>query len=430
MKMVRVFALFFALVLLTSCTPAEPVQDDEDMPVESVEQIESDEPVESDEPEDEPYVPQYLIPAYDERLPSLKEHFDGVMLVGAAINTPRIVEDTKFYDVMMKHYNVFVLENEMKPENINPRNGEFSFKFADKFVEFGEKTGVALRGHTLVWHSQVPGWWFRGENGERATREQLLARMEEYITTVVERYKGKIDTWDVVNEVFSNDHADLRREDEDSLWTAIIGDADGDGYDTDYIEQAFYFAHAADPDAQLILNEYGMEYDADKLETLYQNVKRMMEKGVPIDGVGLQLHTQYNGSSAEQVEKVIEYLATLKEINPDFVVQITELDVSIFAWNDDSLEKEMGLIEQTQFAGRYGDLFDVFARQAALGNVDQVLTWGVWDANTWKNSMPIKGRTDEPLLFDRNWNAKPAFWAIIDRELLPAVFEEVKILKE
>ena len=176
---------------------------------------------------------QYVLPAFDDAVPSLWETYADAFKVGAAVNTDQLVEGSDFYRTVTKHYNVFVTENEMKPQYMNPSEGTFSFDAADRFVEFGEDVGATLRGHTLVWHSQAPQWWFEGENGERATSEQLLARMEEYITTVMTRYQGRIQTWDVVNEAISDSNGGLRRDTEGSQYASIIGDLDGDGKDND-----------------------------------------------------------------------------------------------------------------------------------------------------------------------------------------------------
>ena len=360
--------------------------------------------------------PKYLLPAYDESLPAIKDVYADAFKVGAAINTFQLREGSPFYKTVVKHYNVFVTENEMKPMYINPSKGKFTFDAPDRFVAFGESLGASLRGHTLVWHNQVPDWWFKGDNGANATREELLARMEEYITTVMGRYKGRIHTWDVVNEAITDSGSGLR----DSKWVQIIGDMDGDGNNYDFMEQAFRFARAADPDAQLIINDYSLESDARKLNDFYTAVKTMLEKGVPIDGAGIQAHIQIDYPSVDTFEKAIEKLASLKELNPDFTVQITELDVSLFAWNDQSKTKDMTPELQRQFAKRYADLFDMFRRQAAKGNLDMVVTWGVYDGSSWLDGFPVAGRTNAPLLFDRSFNAKPAFWALID----PAMMEE------
>lgn len=356
----------------------------------------------------------YALPAYDESLPALKDVFADDFKVGAAVNTFQLKEGSDFYKTATKHYNVFVTENEMKPMYVNPSKGTFRFDAPDRFVAFGESLGASLRGHTLVWHNQVPDWWFKGENGGKATREELLGRMEEYITTVMGRYKGRIHTWDVVNEAITDSGSGLR----DSQWVQIIGDMDGDGNSYDFIEQAFRFARAADPDAQLIINDYSLESDARKLNDFYTAVKTMLEKGVPIDGAGIQAHVQYDYPSIQTFESAIEKLASLKELNPDFKVQITELDVSLFAWNDNSKTKELTPELQKQFANRYADLFEMFRRQAAKGNLDMVVTWGIYDGSSWLDGFPVAGRTNAPLLFDRSFQTKPAFWGMVDRALI------------
>ena len=355
----------------------------------------------------------YQLPAYDEQLPALKDVFAEDFKVGAAVNTFQLREGSPFYQTVVKHYNVLVTENEMKPQYVNPSKGTFSFDAPDRFVAFGESIGASMRGHTLVWHNQVPQWWFQGENGGTATSEELLSRMETYISTVMGRYKGRIHTWDVVNEAIS-DSKGLR----DSKWVQIIGDLDGDGNSYDFMEHAFRFAREADPDAQLIINDYSLESDARKLNDFYTAVKTMLEKGVPIDGAGIQAHVQMGYPSIATFEQAIERLASLKEYNPNFTVQITELDVSIFAYSDQSKTKEMTPELQKQFANYYADLFDMFRRQAAKGNLDMVVMWGVYDGSSWLDGFPVSGRTNAPLLFDRSFMTKPAFWGLVDRTLI------------
>lgn len=426
-KMMVLAALFTALaVLFCACAangagvpdePDPPVTDTADPPgsggTDEGEGADEGNETESEDPL------QYVLPAFDDAVPSLWETYADAFKVGAAVNTDQLVEGSDFYRTVTKHYNVFVTENEMKPQYMNPSEGTFSFDAADRFVEFGEDVGATLRGHTLVWHSQAPQWWFEGENGERATSEQLLARMEEYITTVMTRYQGRIQTWDVVNEAISDSNGGLRRDTEGSQYASIIGDLDGDGKDNDYIEQAFTFARAADPDAQLIINDYSLESDVGKLDVFYETVKSMLEKGVPIDGAGIQAHIQIGYPSVQLFEMAIEKLAELKELNPDFTVQVTELDVSIFPWGDESKLKELTPELQTELAERYAELFEMFRRQAEKGNLDMVVTWGVYDGGSWLDNYPVAGRVNAPLLFDRKLMTKPAFWGVIDPALIP-----------
>ena len=364
----------------------------------------------------------YAVPAYDDSLPALKDVFADDFKVGAAINTFQLVEGSDYYKTVVKHYNVFVTENELKPMYINPSEGTFNFASADKFVAFGEGLGATLRGHTLVWHNQVPAWWFKGANGGTATADELLDRMHTYIGTVVGRYRGRIHTWDVVNEVISDSSSGLR----DSSWVQIIGDLDGDGTNYDFIEQAFYFAREADPDAQLIINDYSLENGGRKLDDFYTIVRAMLEKGVPIDGAGIQAHVSLTYPSIETFERSIEKLATLKEINPNFTVQITELDVSLFEYGDQSKTKELTPALHRQFAKRFADLFAMFRRQAAKGNLDMVVTWGVYDGSSWLDGFPVSGRTNAPLLFDRSFNAKPAYWALVNPDLMEEAIAEME----
>ena len=357
----------------------------------------------------------FRVPAYDESIPALKDAYADAFKVGAAVNTYQLREGSDYYKTVVKHYNVLVTENEMKPMYVNPSEGTFSFAAPGKFVEFGESIGASLRGHTLVWHNQVPDWWFKGENGGNATREELLSRMETYISTVMGRYKGRIHTWDVVNEAITDSGSGLR----DSKWVQIIGDMDGDGNAYDFMEQAFRLARKADPDAQLILNDYSLESNSRKLNDFYTAIKTMLEKGTPIDGAGIQAHVQMGYPSIATFEQAIEKLASLKELNPNFTVQITELDVSLFAYNDQSKTKEMTPELQKQFAEYYADLFTMFKRQAEKGNLDMVVTWGLYDGSSWLDGFPVAGRTNAPLLFDRGFMTKPAFWGVIDKALIP-----------
>jgi GH35 family endo-1,4-beta-xylanase len=369
---------------------------------------------------------EYRLPAYAEALPNLKDVYKDDFLIGTAINTDQLREGTISYAIATKHYNIFTTENEMKPMYVNPEEGVFDFTAPDKFIEFGENNpDVALRGHTLVWHSQTPAWWYEGSGTDgMATSDELIARMTEYINTVMGRYKGKIKYYDVVNEAFSDSGQGLRGLYEGSFWSEIIGDLDGDGDKYDFMEQAFTIARAADPDAKLIINDYSLEQDPNKLNSFYEAVKSMLEQGVPIDGVGIQAHIQLDWPSVLNFKLAIEKLATLKEINPDLIIQVTELDVSMFAWNDQSLIIDMTPENEEKLAVRYADLFDMFREEAAKGNLEAVIMWGYNDGMSWLNGYPVAGRINHPLLFDRDLIAKPAFWGVVDRSKISAAVAE------
>ncbi|MDR0904508.1 MAG: endo-1,4-beta-xylanase [Ruminococcus sp.] len=369
---------------------------------------------------------EYRLPAYAEALPNLKDVFADDFLIGTAVNTVQLEDGTASAEIIKKHYNIFTTENEMKPMYVNPAKGVFDFTAPDLFVKFGEENPeVKLRGHTLVWHSQAPQWWFEGSGEDgRATSDELIARMTEYINTVMGRYKGKIAYYDVVNEAFSDSGRGMREMGEGSFWPGIVGDLDGDGDEYDFMEQAFYIARAADPDAKLIINDYSLEQDPNKLNSFYEAVKSMLEQGVPIDGVGIQAHIQIGWPDVNNFKAAIEKLATLKELNPDLIIQVTELDVSMYSWNDQSKTIDMNAENETMLAERYADLFDMFREEAAKGNLEAVIMWGFNDGMTWLNDYPVTGRTNHPLLFDRDLIAKPAFWGVVDRTKIAAAVAE------
>jgi len=350
---------------------------------------------------------------YQKDIVPLKEAFSEYFPIGAATSANFLNEKEIFSEFISYHYGVLVAGNEMKPASVQPKEGQFYWDDADRFVQFAEKHGMIMRGHTLLWHNQVPDWFFTDPDdpSKPATREKLLERMENHIKTVVGRYKGKIHSWDVVNEVISDSNG-LRGTSEGSRWKEIIGDMDGDGYDSDYIELAFKFAREADPNAKLIINDYGLEAAGRKRTDMYDLIKRMLQKGIPVDGVGLQMHISVYSPSVKEIEECIELFASLKEYNPDFTVEVTEMDVSVYRWMEQKKEITDELLEMQ--AEKYRDIFEVFKRQARKGNLSMVVLWGIADNDSWLHNFPIPGRGDAPLLFDTKLQAKPAYWAIIN----------------
>lgn len=343
--------------------------------------------------------------AYDETAPSLCEAYADYFKVGAAINSWDLNdENTEKYKIISKHFNTFVMENETKADHMHPSENTYNFAATDKFVEFGEKVGATLRGHCLVWHSQWPGWIFKDGN-EEASADLVVERMKEHITTIVTRYKGKIHTWDVVNEVL--DGGGMRFSD----WLKIVGDYDGDGDKYDFIEIAFRTARECDPDARLVINDYSLESDSNKAIKMYNMCKKMMEEGVPVDGVGLQMHVGID-MDVQQARENIEVLAKLKKINPDFVIEVTELDMSCYTWGDDSLSLDFKSIEK-QFNDKYVELFNMLMDLSEEGLLDTVVFWGFNDGNTWLNGFPVEGRTNYPFLIDADLKFKSAFWEVL-----------------
>ncbi len=341
---------------------------------------------------------------------TLKGAFDGIFLIGAALSERQFSgQDTNSVLLIKTHFNSITAENALKWQRIHPQPGEYEFELADKFVEFGEQNGMVIIGHTLVWHHQTPRWVFRNENGEPVDRETLLARMREHIHTVVGRYKGRIKGWDVVNEALEEDGR-LRQ----SPWLRIIGE--------DYIAKAFEFAHEADPDCELYYNDFSLE-NKPKRDGAVALVKKLKAQGVPITGVGLQGHYTMDWPSKKQLADTIRAFTEL-----GVKVMITELDIDVLPRPDRHRGADLmvryqvdpklnpytsGLPERMQkaLAKRYADIFEVFVQHRHA--ITRVTFWGVTDGQSWLNYWPMPGRTNHPLLFDRNYEAKPAYYAVI-----------------
>ncbi|TMR10310.1 1,4-beta-xylanase [Nonomuraea turkmeniaca] len=334
-------------------------------------------------------------------IPALKDKVPFIM--GSALTRP----DTLGVhgELLARHFNGITPGNELKWDATEPREGEFAFADGDHLVDFGVEHDMTVRGHTLVWHSQTPAWVFESADAKEIDKETLLRRLENHVRTLVTRYKDKIAVWDVVNEVIDENQPDgLRR----SKWYEIAG--------LDFIRTAFRVAHEADPDAKLYINDYNTEFPR-KREALYALVKKLKDEGVPIDGVGHQLHLNIEQPPASYVEDTIERFATLGVDQ-----QVTELDVSIytdFVSSYPSISPEL-LAEQGH---RYKALFDVFRRQA--GKLDSVTVWGESDDVSWLNTWPIP-RLNAPLLFDHDLQAKPAYWAVVDPSKLPPLVRKLE----
>ncbi|WP_340401278.1 endo-1,4-beta-xylanase [Paenibacillus sp. FSL H8-0079] len=355
----------------------------------------------------------------EEDIPNLASTLATSYALGAAIDLSALDEQDPHSQLLTKHFNSITAGNFMKMDAMQPREGQFVWSEADRLVNFAEANNMQVRGHTLLWHSQVPEWFFTHPDdvSQPATREQLLLRMKTHIQTIMNRYQGQVHTWDVVNEVIS-DGGGLRNEASGSKWRDIIGDVDGDGDDSDYIELAFRYAREADPDAVLVINDYGLEGSASKLNDMVELVEKLLAKGTPIDAVGFQMHVSMYGPDVQQIREAFNRVAALG-VN----IQVTELDVSIYSG---SSEQEKAVTEELMLeqAYRYRELFDLFHEFDERGVMDSVTVWGLADDGTWLDNHPVKGRKDAPLLFDRKLKAKPAYWALVDASALPVYRNE------
>ena len=345
---------------------------------------------------------------------SLRDAYADDFLIGVALNTSMVTGDNpRAAEIVAREFSALTAENDMKWARINPEPGRYDFRMADAYVAFAEKHKMAVIGHTLVWHSQTPRWVFQDDSQQPASRELLLQRMREHIHTVASRYRGRVKGWDVVNEAVSDGPAD-REILRSSPWRRIIGD--------DFIDHAFRFAREADPKAELYYNDYGL-FHREKRERTLRMLRGLIERGVPIDGVGSQGHYGIEKPTAAEVDQEIKDFAAL-----GLKVMITELDVDVLPSRGDVGVADIarreeydaalnpyvnGLPEdqQKRLADRYAELFRVFLQNRP--HVTRVTFWGLDDGQTWLNNFPVRGRTNHPLLFDRLLNPKPAYRAVL-----------------
>jgi endo-1,4-beta-xylanase len=341
---------------------------------------------------------------------SLKDAYKNDFVVGAAINNAQITgQDSRGDAIVESQFSTISPENVLKWERVHPQPGVYDFELPDKYVAYGEKHHMFIVGHCLVWHNQVPAWVFHDDKGNLVDRETLLKRMHDHIQTVVGRYKGRINAWDVVNEALDEDGS-LRQ----SLWLKIIG--------PDFIEKAFQYAHEADPQAQLNYNDYSLENEA-KRKGLLALVAKLKSEGIPVTSVGLQGHDSLTWPSLEDEDATISALGKL-----GVKVVITELDVDVLPRDPHMYSADVALklqqdpkmnpyakglppSAQQELAKRYAGLFGVYLKHR--DTVTRVTFWGVTDADSWLNDWPIVGRTSYPLLFDRGGQPKPAFQAVV-----------------
>jgi endo-1,4-beta-xylanase len=335
---------------------------------------------------------------------SLGAHFKDLFYLGAAINENTILGlDPKSATIVNSEFNTITPENSLKWMFIQPKPNKFNFKAADKYVEMGLKNNMYIVGHALVWHAQLADFMQNIDNSAEARKH-----VDNHINRLVSRYKGKIDAWDVVNEAFEEDGS-LRA----SVFYKNMGE--------NYIEEVFRITEKADPDADLIYNDYNL-YKPEKRAAVLKMVKNFKSNGTKINGVGVQAHWDLKSPSLEEIEQII------LDIHAEGVsVSFTELDISVLPnpWEMVGAEVTQNFSKfegdpkmnpypnglpdavQEKLAKRYQDIFNLFVKHR--DKINRVTFWGVMDKHSWLNDWPIKGRTNYPLLFDRDYQPKVAY---------------------
>ena len=334
-------------------------------------------------------------------IPSIQETFAQYFSVGAAIALPDITGIHS--ELLKKHFNSVTTENAMKWASLEPAEGKIDFSTADALVGFAVASHMRVRGHTLVWHKQIPAWVLKDANGKDLlptpeSKTLVLRRMDRHIREVVSHFKDQVYAWDVVNEVIDPNQPDGFRR---SPWFQITG--------TDYIDEAFRVAHEVAPSAKLFINDYATT-NPKKRAFLYKFVRDLQARGVPITGIGHQMHSNVASPSPEAVVETVNLFSALGLDN-----QITELDISLYTDAQARyLEVPADLLVRQGY--RYRDLFRAF--RELKGKISSVTFWGMADDHTWLKHFPIT-RRDLPLPFDEQLQAKYAYWGIVDPGKLP-----------
>lgn len=331
--------------------------------------------------------------------------------IGAAINvTMQSGGDSLSDSIVRKHYNSIVAEDCMKCENIHPEKDKFFWDEADAFVAYGEKNNMEIIGHCLIWHSQCAPWFAVGENDSLVTADELRERMREHIHTIVSRYKGRIKGWDVVNEMVEDDGS-FRN----SFFYQVLGE--------EYIYLALQYAHEADPDAMLFLNDYNM-FKEGKRKAYLNIIKEAQRRGLRLDAIGMQCHYGMDFPEWQDFE------ASLKAFSESGVkVMFTEVDMNILS----TIVQGANVSDKTEYDEKMNPYVDGVpadvdqmwnTRMATFfsivekysGSVIRMTSWGVTDKDSWLNNWPMKGRTNYPLWFDRKGKMKPFLVKIMEEK--------------
>lgn len=349
--------------------------------------------------------PQPALSAAPAVVPSLKATFKNDFLIGTALNLEQVSgREPVTAKLIPEQFNAITPENLMKAMHLHPAWDRYNFEPADKLVAYAQQHNMPVNGHTLIWHSQLPGYMRRMQHAD-SVRQFFTS----HITTVASHFKGKVASWDVVNEALNEDGT-LRK----SVFLQHLGEG--------YIAEAFRLAQQAAPDAELYYNDYNIEQPKKRSGTIAL-IKKLQAAGVRIDGVGIQGHWHINNLPLAAIEESILAYSAL-----GIKVMFTELDLTVLPnpWQNNTADigrtadSKAGMNPytgglpdsvQAKLSKAYEDLFRLFLKHP--DKISRITFWGVNDKQSWLNNFPVRGRTNYPLLFDRENKPKPAFYAVI-----------------
>jgi GH35 family endo-1,4-beta-xylanase len=361
------------------------------------------EPAPESQPEPQPEPQPDPAPAIEIKIDRvIKDAFQDAFRIGMAGDIPGGYSDAEL-KLASTHFIAVTPENCMKPQPVHPEEGRWRFEGPDALVEWAKSNKVSIHGHTLVWHAQTPDWFFR--DGDKAT---ITQRLKEHIHTLVGRYKGTIQSWDVVNEAINdggNPETAATEALRNSKWMQSLG--------PEYLTLAFQFAHEADPNATLYYNDYNIESGPKHASSMVL-LKRLLKEEAPIHAVGIQGHWRSGSVPFEDIDKAIADYASL-----GLKVSITELDVTIRGASGGQLGGGFGrpgsrpsrpasAEDLKQQASDYAKLFAIFAKHKDV--IERVTFWGLHDGRTWR-------RGQHPLILNANGSPKAAYAAIVEEVL-------------
>lgn len=361
MKFIKIFlALFYSVVLFNSCSKKQEVIEEK----------------------------------------GLKDYYGNYFPVGVAISPGALAAAEK--SLILKEFNSITAENVMKMGPIHPKEDEYFWDHADSLVNFAVRNNMKIRGHTLLWHNQVPDWLFVDAKGDTVSKEVMFARMKDHITTIVSRYKGKIYAWDVVNEAIADSPDEFYRN---SPWYKICGE--------EYIAKAFEYAHEADPEALLFYNDYNEMFPV-KREKIFKLVNDLKAAGVPIHGLGMQAHLGIYEPIAEYLDSALIRFSAL-----GIPLHITELDISVHKKEHGRRERKpeddtaafTPELEQRQLEV-YKLCFELFRKHKDA--IESVTFWNISDRSSWLDNFPVRDRKDYPLLFNKDLKPKKVYQEVVN----------------
>jgi endo-1,4-beta-xylanase len=323
------------------------------------------------------------LPTLSPSLPSLRSLAQAHGIdIGTTVNVGALQKEILYKNILASEFNMVTPDVSMKFNAIEPERSHYPFDEGDTLVAFAKAHNMQVRGHNLVWCTALPSWLTTGH----FSRSELIAILREHILTEVSHYRGQVNIWDVVNEAINND-GKLR----DSIWSRGIG--------PDYLDMAFLWAHEANPEARLFYNDDGGEGLSQKSNAIYNLLKGMIQRSVPINGVGLETHV-----SVDRYPQPLDVLPNMDRLVAlGLEVQITEMDVKI---QDDPRPMQARLDAEAQI---YRDMLSTCL---AVKQCTAFVMWGFTDRHSWIPD--ATGHPDAPLIFDAAYHPKPAFFALVD----------------